>query len=191
MPWPGGRWWSDPAPTKDPKPMQDGADQPLGLAQRQTVDDPHRQRRGDRQVRTIGLSARRGARRRLPARDGLFGRRSDCPVDAERRHKPPSSSPAVSGGQNDGDGQRWLCTARRGIRAATGALTTTPAPSMQHAGLSPEAGSVHPINTIEDLLSRGEKAEFQYHLLRHQDMRVRLRIRMAVSMSEPLVLRAI
>ena len=42
--------------------LQDGADQPLGLAQRQAEHGPQRQRRRDRQIGVGGLPAPAGAR---------------------------------------------------------------------------------------------------------------------------------
>lgn len=47
-----------------PEQVEDGADQPLGLPQRQTEHRPQYQRRGDRQVRVVGLPTRCGAWRR-------------------------------------------------------------------------------------------------------------------------------
>src|SRR4051794_8672739 len=51
--------------------LQDGADQPLGLAQRQAEHRPQGQRRRDRQIRVGGLPAPGGARRGHPGRDRL------------------------------------------------------------------------------------------------------------------------
>ena len=54
-----------------PEQSDDGADQPLGLPQRQAKDRAHRQRRGDRQGRVMRLAARRGSRLRPPRLDRL------------------------------------------------------------------------------------------------------------------------
>jgi hypothetical protein len=54
------------------KQVEDGADQALGLAQRQAEQDPKRQRRQDRQGRVPGLPAPGRARRRAPGRDRLI-----------------------------------------------------------------------------------------------------------------------
>ena len=51
--------------------LQDGADQPLGLAQRQAKHGSQRQSRGDRQIREDGLPASGGARRCRPGCDRL------------------------------------------------------------------------------------------------------------------------
>jgi len=51
----------------------DGADEPFGLPQCQTEDRAHRQRRGDRQGRIMGLPAGRRSRFGPPRRDGLVG----------------------------------------------------------------------------------------------------------------------
>src|SRR3954471_5411135 len=48
------------------KQLQDGADQPLGLAQRQAEHRPQCQRRGDRQIGVAGLTAPTGAWLSLP-----------------------------------------------------------------------------------------------------------------------------
>ena len=48
------------------KQLQDRADQPLGLAQRQAEHRPQCQRRGDRQIGVAGLTAPTGARLSLP-----------------------------------------------------------------------------------------------------------------------------
>ena len=47
----------------------DGADQAFGLAQSQTEHGLERQGRRDRQIRVVRLTARRGARLRVPGRD--------------------------------------------------------------------------------------------------------------------------
>jgi hypothetical protein len=51
----------------------DGADQPLSLAQRQAKDHAHRQRRGDRQVRVVQLTAGRDSRIGPPRLDRFLG----------------------------------------------------------------------------------------------------------------------
>ena len=51
-----------------PKQCDDGADQPLGLPQRQAKDRTQRQCGGDRQCRVMRLPARRGPRLRPPRR---------------------------------------------------------------------------------------------------------------------------
>ena len=51
--------------------LQDGADQPLRLAQRQAEHGSQGQRRGDRQIGVGGLPAPAGARRCRPGRDRL------------------------------------------------------------------------------------------------------------------------
>src|SRR3954447_5920913 len=51
--------------------LENGADQPLGLAQRQAEHASQRQRRGDRQIGGGGLPAPGGARRCHPGRDRL------------------------------------------------------------------------------------------------------------------------
>jgi hypothetical protein len=53
------------------KQLQDGADQPLGLAQRQAEHRPQGQRRRDRQIGVAGLPAPGGTRRCRPGRDRL------------------------------------------------------------------------------------------------------------------------
>src|SRR5215213_1562505 len=56
--------------------LEDGADQPLGLAQRQAEHRPQGQCRGDRQIGVGGLPAPGGARRCRPGRD-CFRREPD------------------------------------------------------------------------------------------------------------------
>ena len=55
------------------KKGDDGADQALGLAQRQAEHRTQRQRRRDRQSRVAGLPTPRGARLGFPGRDRLLG----------------------------------------------------------------------------------------------------------------------
>ncbi len=57
--------------------LQDGADQPFGLAQRQAEHASQRQGRGDRQRRVVRFTARRGAGLGVPGRDRRFGE-LDC-----------------------------------------------------------------------------------------------------------------
>ena len=64
--------------------LEDGADQPLGLAQRQAEHRPQRQRRHDRQAGVAGLPARRGARLGAPGRDRLLAE-PDCQASPLRR----------------------------------------------------------------------------------------------------------
>ena len=52
--------------------LQDGADQPLGLAQRQAEHASQRQGRRDRQIGVAGLPAPGGARLSSPGLDGLW-----------------------------------------------------------------------------------------------------------------------
>ena len=54
-----------------PEQSDDGADQPLGLPQRQAKDRAQHQRRGDRQRRVMRLAARRGSRLGPPRLDRL------------------------------------------------------------------------------------------------------------------------
>jgi hypothetical protein len=54
-----------------PEQVQEGADHPFGLAQRQTEDSVQHEGRRDREVGVAGLPARRRPWRRLPLRDRL------------------------------------------------------------------------------------------------------------------------
>jgi hypothetical protein len=55
-----------------PDQLEQGADQPFGLAQRLVKHCPQDQRRLDREVRVTRLTARRGPRRRPPSGDRLL-----------------------------------------------------------------------------------------------------------------------
>src|SRR4051812_8862101 len=54
------------------EPLEDRADQPLGLAQRQVEHSPQRQSCRNREVEVVGLTARRRARRGFPGGDRLI-----------------------------------------------------------------------------------------------------------------------
>jgi hypothetical protein len=67
--------------------------EPFGLSKRETEDGAQRQRGGDRQAGVMRLSARRGARFRLPGGDRLI-REPDgeaAPVAAKPHHIPANS----------------------------------------------------------------------------------------------------
>jgi hypothetical protein len=55
-----------------PHQLEQGADQPFGLAQRLVKYCPQDQRRLDGRIRIARLAARRGRRRRLPGCDRLL-----------------------------------------------------------------------------------------------------------------------
>ena len=87
----------------EPEQAEDGADQPLGLAQGEAEDGPQGQRRRDRQGGVGGLPARRGARFRLPRRDRRLG-------EPDRQAAAPAQGGVVGGPVRDPvplPGMRW------------------------------------------------------------------------------------
>ena len=92
--------------------LEDRADQPLSLAQRQVEHRAECQSCRNRKVGVVGLAARRGARRSFPGGNRIlrepYGQTAPLP---QRLVIPPSSSPAASAAECGGGDWHWLYAA--------------------------------------------------------------------------------